>query len=61
VLLPVFRDGRLIAYTSMFGHQSDIGGKVVGSMPINAALDLRGRRAHSAGQDLEEGRVNDDR
>ena len=28
VLLPVFKDGRLIAYTSMFGHQSDIGGKV---------------------------------
>ncbi|NJM30175.1 MAG: hypothetical protein HC855_08780, partial [Rhizobiales bacterium] len=23
VLLPVFKDGRLIAYTSMFGHQSD--------------------------------------
>ena len=36
ILLPVFKDGRLIAYTSMFGHQSDIGGKVVGSMPINA-------------------------
>ena len=36
VLLPVFKEGRLIAYTSMFGHQSDIGGKVVGSMPINA-------------------------
>ncbi|WP_374614324.1 hydantoinase B/oxoprolinase family protein [Sphingorhabdus sp.] len=36
VLLPVFKDGRLIAYTSMFGHQSDIGGKVVGSMPIKA-------------------------
>jgi N-methylhydantoinase B len=36
VLLPVFKQGRLIAYTSMFGHQSDIGGKVVGSMPINA-------------------------
>ncbi|MDO9487441.1 MAG: hydantoinase B/oxoprolinase family protein [Sphingomonadaceae bacterium] len=36
VLLPVFRGGRLIAYTAMFGHQSDIGGKVVGSMPIDA-------------------------
>ncbi len=36
VLLPVFKDGRLLAYTSMFGHQSDIGGKVVGSMPIDA-------------------------
>jgi N-methylhydantoinase B len=36
VLLPVFREGRLIAYTSMFGHMSDIGGKVAGSMPIDA-------------------------
>ncbi|MET0246388.1 MAG: hydantoinase B/oxoprolinase family protein [Sphingomonas sp.] len=36
VLLPVFKDGRLIAYTSMFGHQSDIGGMVAGSMPIHA-------------------------
>ena len=36
VLLPVYKDGRIIAYTSMFGHQSDIGGKVAGSMPIDA-------------------------
>ena len=36
VLLPVFKAGRLIAYTAMFGHQSDIGGKVAGSMPITA-------------------------
>ena len=37
VLLPVFKDGRLIAYTAMFGHQSDIGGMVPGSMPIGAS------------------------
>jgi N-methylhydantoinase B len=37
VLLPVYKDGRLIAYTSMFGHQSDIGGMVAGSMPIDAS------------------------
>jgi N-methylhydantoinase B len=36
VLLPVFKNGRLLAYTAMFGHQSDIGGKVAGSMPITA-------------------------
>ena len=36
VLLPVFKDGRIVAYTAMFGHQSDIGGKVAGSMPIDA-------------------------
>jgi len=36
VMLPVFKDGRLVAYTAMFGHQSDIGGMVPGSMPIEA-------------------------
>ncbi len=36
VLLPVYKDGRLLAWTAMFGHQSDIGGKVAGSMPIDA-------------------------
>ncbi len=36
VLLPVFRGGRLVAWCAMFGHQSDIGGKVAGSMPIDA-------------------------
>ena len=36
VLLPVYKQGRLVAYTSMFGHMSDIGGKVPGSMPIDA-------------------------
>lgn len=36
VLLPVYRNDRLVAWTAMFGHQSDIGGKVAGSMPIDA-------------------------
>ena len=36
VLLPVYREGRLVAWTAMFGHQSDIGGKVAGSMPSDA-------------------------
>ena len=36
VLLPVYRDGRLVSWTAMFGHMSDIGGKVAGSMPIDA-------------------------
>lgn len=36
VLLPVFRDGRLIAWSAMFGHQSDVGGKVPGSIPVDA-------------------------
>ncbi len=36
VLLPVFKDGRLIAWGAMFGHMTDIGGKVPGSLPTDA-------------------------
>lgn len=36
ILLPVFRNGRLIAWASNFGHQTDIGGKVPGSLPTDA-------------------------
>ena len=36
VLVPVFNDGRHIAWAAMFGHMSDNGGMVPGSIPINA-------------------------
>ena len=36
LLLPVFREGRLIGWASHFGHQTDIGGKVPGSLPTDA-------------------------
>jgi N-methylhydantoinase B len=36
ILLPIYRDGRVIAWASHFGHQTDIGGKVPGSMPTDA-------------------------
>ena len=36
VLVPVFKDGRHIAWTAMFGHMSDNGGMVPGSIPIEA-------------------------
>ncbi len=35
-LMPIFRDGRLIAWSAMFGHMTDIGGKVPGSLPTDA-------------------------
>ena len=37
LLRPIFKDGRLIAYAAMFGHMTDIGGKVPGSLPTDAA------------------------
>ena len=36
VLRPVYLDGRLIAYISMFGHMTDLGGKTPGSLPTDA-------------------------
>ena len=33
---PIFRNGRLIAWSAMFGHMTDIGGKVPGSLPTDA-------------------------
>ncbi len=36
VLVPVFKEGRHIAWSAMFGHMSDNGGMVPGSIPIEA-------------------------
>ncbi|KAL4809453.1 Hydantoinase/oxoprolinase-domain-containing protein [Aspergillus unguis] len=37
VLLPIFQDHRLIGWASQFGHLTDVGGIVPGSMSINAS------------------------
>jgi len=36
VLRPIFRKGKLISWSCMFGHMTDIGGKVPGSLPTDA-------------------------
>jgi N-methylhydantoinase B len=36
VLLPIYEDGRLVGWASMFGHMTDVGGKVPGSLPTDA-------------------------
>jgi N-methylhydantoinase B len=36
VILPVFHDGRRVAFASMFGHMMDVGGKVPGSQVSDA-------------------------
>jgi len=35
-MMPIFRDGRMVAWAAMFGHMTDIGGKVPGSLPTDA-------------------------
>ncbi|MFP6689824.1 MAG: hydantoinase B/oxoprolinase family protein [Alphaproteobacteria bacterium] len=36
VLLPIFKEGRVIGWASMFGHMTDNGGRVPGSIPTDA-------------------------
>src|SRR6185369_16545074 len=36
VVLPVYVDGRVVGWASMFGHMSDVGGKTPSSMPTDA-------------------------
>ena len=37
VLMPVYKDGRLLNWAAMFGHMTDVGGKVPGSLPTDSA------------------------
>jgi N-methylhydantoinase B len=34
--VPVFSEGRVVAFVQAFGHHDDIGGAVPGSMPSQA-------------------------
>src|SRR3954447_14211260 len=36
VVLPIFHDGRIVGWSAMFGHMTDVGGKVPGSLPTDA-------------------------
>jgi N-methylhydantoinase B len=37
IIMPIYRHGRIITWAAMFGHMTDIGGKVPGSLPTDAA------------------------
>ena len=36
VLMPIYHDKRIVSWTAMFGHMTDNGGKVPGSLPTDA-------------------------
>jgi N-methylhydantoinase B len=36
-MMPIFHEGRLVSWAAMFGHMTDNGGKVPGSLPTDAA------------------------
>src|SRR3954462_11509758 len=36
VVMPIFHEGRVVGWSAMFGHMSDVGGKTPSSMPTDA-------------------------
>lgn len=36
VMMPIYHEGSLVGFSSIFGHMIDVGGKVPGSMPADA-------------------------
>ena len=36
IVIPIFHEGRVVGWASMFGHMSDVGGKTPSSMPTDA-------------------------
>ncbi|MFB4311224.1 hydantoinase B/oxoprolinase family protein [Actinomadura sp. GTD37] len=36
LVVPIFHEGRLVGWSSMFGHMTDVGGKTPSSMPADA-------------------------
>ncbi len=36
VLMPIYFEGRIVGWSAMFGHMTDVGGKVPGSLPTDA-------------------------
>ena len=57
VVVPIFHEGRVVGWASMFGHMSDVGGKTPSSMPTDATHHLRGGRGHPALQAVRSGRA----
>jgi N-methylhydantoinase B len=37
-MMPIFHEGSLVSWAAMFGHMTDVGGKVPGSLPTDAKM-----------------------
>jgi N-methylhydantoinase B len=58
--VPVFHDGKVVAYIQAFGHHDDIGGRVPGSMPGTAASVFEEGLAVPPIRVYSEGKRNDE-
>ena len=60
VVTPIFVDGRLVGWASMFGHMSDVGGKTPSSMPTDARTIYEEGVVIPPFKLYEAGKVNED-
>lgn len=59
VMMPVYHEGTMVGFSSIFGHMVDVGGKVPGSMPADAtSIWEEGLRVPPV-KIYEKGKVND--
>src|ERR1044072_3967380 len=42
VVLPIFHEGRIVGWSAMFGHMTDVGGKGPGSLPTHPSSHFEG-------------------
>ena len=38
LMMPIYHNGKLVSWAAMFGHMTDVGGKVPGSLPTDAKM-----------------------
>ncbi|MEU8614101.1 hydantoinase B/oxoprolinase family protein [Actinoplanes sp. NPDC048791] len=60
VVLPIFVEGRVVGWASMFGHMSDVGGKTPSSMPTDARTIYEEGVVIPPFKLYDAGRVNED-
>jgi N-methylhydantoinase B len=60
VVLPIFVEGRVVGWASMFGHMSDVGGKTPSSMPTDARTIYEEGVVIPPFKLYDQGRVNED-
>ncbi|MDQ6848533.1 MAG: hydantoinase B/oxoprolinase family protein [Actinomycetota bacterium] len=60
VVMPIFFDGRVVGWASMFGHMSDVGGKTPSSMPTDARTIYEEGVVIPPFKLYSDGKINDD-
>ncbi len=60
VVMPIFFDGRVVGWASMFGHMSDVGGKTPSSMPTDAKTIYEEGVVIPPFKLYSDGKINDD-